>query len=112
MSKFLHDGEQPEPCVFLQWKGTNACMDFYYKCGAHCHFDGYFAYAVKCPHCHTIWEMPSILIPRVADDKTYKGHVEMANVMEPDEDYSDEVVEPDGITRLVPHKLPSSATKI
>ena len=76
-----------DPNVFIQWKGTNVCMDFYCECGAHCHFDGYFAYAVKCPHCKTIWEMPQVLFPRKADHRTSFGAVGNAKDMEPDEDH-------------------------
>lgn len=97
-----------ETHAFIQWKGTDVCMDFYCDCGAHCHFDGYFAYAVKCPHCETIWQMPSHLFPRKADEKTCPGHIEMAKTMEPDEDYSDEEAGPDGITRNVPHPVSRS----
>ena len=56
--------EMPSPYVFLQWKGTDACFDFYCKCGAHCHFDGDFAYNVKCPHCERVYQMPFILFPK------------------------------------------------
>jgi hypothetical protein len=45
--------------VFIQWKGTDVCFDFRCECGADAHFDGYFAYAIKCPLCGTIYEMPS-----------------------------------------------------
>ena len=77
-----------EPHAFIQWKGTDVCMDFWCECGAHLHFDGYFAYAVRCPHCKTIWQMPSRLFPRKADGETYPGHIEMARNMEPDEDFA------------------------
>lgn len=105
MSGFIHDKETADPHAFVQWKGTNVCMDFHCNCGAFCHFDGYFAYAVRCPHCKTIWEMPSNLFPRKADDKTYAGHIEMAKDLEPDEDHSDEVTGDDGITRFVAHPV-------
>src|SRR5579859_6922896 len=63
MSQFIE--ERPnDPYVFIQWKGTDVCMDFYCECGEHCHFDGDFAYAVRCPHCDTVWEMPSYVTPR------------------------------------------------
>jgi hypothetical protein len=77
-----------EPHAFIQWKGTDVCMDFWCECGAHLHFDGDFAYAVRCPHCKTIWQMPSRLFPRKADGETYPGHIEMARNMEPDEDFA------------------------
>lgn len=97
-----------EPYCFIQWKGTDICMDFYCKCGAHLHFDGYFAYAVRCPHCSTVWEMPSRLFPREACDKTYPGHIEMAKEMEPDEDFCEEIIDTDGLTILKPTPLPAS----
>lgn len=43
--------------VFVQWKGTDVCMDIYCVCGVHGHFDGYFAYALKCPKCGTVFGM-------------------------------------------------------
>jgi len=50
--------------AFIQWKGTDACMDFHCECGQHCHIDSYFVYSVECPGCKTIWEMPIHLFPR------------------------------------------------
>jgi hypothetical protein len=64
---FSYDGT-PLPYASLQWKGTDACFDFHCKCVAFCHFDGYFAYYVKCPHCSTIYQMPFNLFPREAQD--------------------------------------------
>lgn len=101
MSKFINDGEQENPYAFVQWKGTDVCMDFHCECGAHCHFDGYFAYAVKCPHCGTIWEMPCYIKPRKANENTFPGHIEMAKDLESDEDHSDETVDERGVTIFV-----------
>ncbi len=77
-----------EPRAFIQWKGTDVCMDFHCKCGAHCHFDGYFAYVVQCPHCMTKWEMPFNLFPRkvVPGSHGEKCHADRAKMMEPDEE--------------------------
>lgn len=55
-------GRAPE--AFIQWKGTDVCMDFQCECGENSHFDGDFAYAVKCPKCLTVWQMPWNLYPR------------------------------------------------
>ncbi|WP_319502559.1 hypothetical protein [uncultured Draconibacterium sp.] len=38
---------------FIQWKGTDVCMDFHCECGQHNHYDGYFGYEVKCKKCGT-----------------------------------------------------------
>lgn len=46
---------------FIQYKGTDLCADFYCDCGKHLHYDGYFAYAVKCAVCGAIWELPQTL---------------------------------------------------
>lgn len=45
--------------TFIQYKGTDLCMDFYCPdCGEHSHFDGMFAYAVKCGACGAEFKMP------------------------------------------------------
>ena len=85
MSKFIE--ENPDnPYAFIQWKGTNVCMDFHCECGAHCHFDGDFAYAVKCPHCEVVWEMPCFLTPRKADERTHEYWRNNPQILEGDED--------------------------
>jgi hypothetical protein len=48
--------------VFIQWKGTQVCLDFYCSCGgAGGHFDGWFCYYIKCPDCNTIYKLPDTL---------------------------------------------------
>lgn len=56
--------EHAETNAFIQWKGTDVCMDFRCECGEGGHFDGFFAYVVKCPGCGVLWEMPMNLFPR------------------------------------------------
>jgi hypothetical protein len=56
--------DKDAPYAFLQRKGTDACFDFHCKCEAHCHWDGYFAYYVQCPHCKATYQMPFNLFPR------------------------------------------------
>ena len=49
-----------DPVTFIQWKGTDLCMDFWCpECGSHSHFDGMFAYAIKCDGCGSFFEMPT-----------------------------------------------------
>ena len=62
------EGDTPRPYAFIQWKGTDVCMDFHCECGAHLHFDGYFAYHVECPYCQALYQMPSNLFPRRIED--------------------------------------------
>lgn len=57
------DGTE-RPDVFLQWKNTDACMDFRCACGADLHFDGYFANELTCGHCGQTWEIPHKLMPQ------------------------------------------------
>ncbi len=57
--------------VFLQWKGTDACFDFWCECGWNGHFDGYFASQVACGGCGAKWEMPAVIYPRRCDGTEY-----------------------------------------
>lgn len=49
--------------VFIQWKGTNVCLDFHCSCTSDdfAHFDGWFAYLLKCNSCGKVWKLPQIL---------------------------------------------------
>ena len=47
--------------VFIQWKGTEVCLDFSCECGAGGHFDGYFAYQLRCGVCGRVWDLPHTL---------------------------------------------------
>jgi hypothetical protein len=44
-----------KPHGWIQWKGTNVCMDVYCACGTGFHIDAEFAYHVKCPECHAVY---------------------------------------------------------
>jgi hypothetical protein len=54
--------DDDEPHVFIQWKGTDVCFDFWCECGRPSHFDGYFAYQFRCG-CGLIWAMPFTVYP-------------------------------------------------
>jgi hypothetical protein len=54
--------------MFIQWKGTEVCLDFYCPCGAHGHLDDDFAYAVLCPACDTVYEMGTQVIVKRCED--------------------------------------------
>jgi hypothetical protein len=43
--------EAPRPNVFIQWKGTQSCCDYYCTCGEQWHLDTDFAYYTRCPAC-------------------------------------------------------------
>jgi hypothetical protein len=82
MSGFIENNPSA-PYAFIQWKGTDVCMDFHCECGAHCHVDADFAYFVDCPHCGQRWQMPSYVYPRKADKSEENTPVVKA---EPDEE--------------------------
>ncbi len=70
--------------VFIQWKGTNLCMDFYCPCGAHGHVDEQFAYYVECEACGDVFELGTQVIVKRADpavkngmDSVVTAHVEV-----------------------------------
>lgn len=46
-----------DPHGWIQFKGTDLCMDVYCKCGYHSHIDDVFVYFYKCPKCKTIFEL-------------------------------------------------------
>lgn len=52
--KFRPD-ETAQPYGWIQWKGTNVCLDFYCACGEHSHLDSWFAYSVECGACHRVY---------------------------------------------------------
>ena len=60
--------ERPEPGTFVQWKGTDICMDWWCACGTGQHVDGYGVYAVRCVYCAREWALsPRLrLVPNVA----------------------------------------------
>lgn len=64
----------PKPYVFIQWKGTDACIDFHCVCGTHCHCDDDFLYYVQCPTCSKIYQMPFNLFPREVEERNLAGH--------------------------------------
>lgn len=48
--------------MFIQWKGTDVCLDFHCPCqpdgsAFSSHFDGDFAYHLRCTRCGAIYEM-------------------------------------------------------
>jgi len=43
--------DSPRPNVFIQWKGTDVCGDYYCVCGEQWHLDEDFVYYTRCPAC-------------------------------------------------------------
>ena len=51
----LQDFKKDEPHGWVQWKGTNVCMDLHCGCGRMSHIDASFTYSVKCPYCDRVY---------------------------------------------------------
>lgn len=50
--------------TFIQWNVTDLCMDFHCpECKEHSHYDGFFAYSIKCGGCGALWKMPDEIGP-------------------------------------------------
>lgn len=51
----LHRPPSSEAHGWLQWKGTDVCMDFHCKCGHQTHLDCDFTYYIECGKCHRVY---------------------------------------------------------
>lgn len=47
--------KEDQPHGWIQWKGTNVCMDVHCKCGFMGHIDAEFAYNIQCPECNAVY---------------------------------------------------------
>ena len=43
--------DKDEPQGWIQWKGTDVCIDIHCSCGYHGHIDDYFSYYYHCCGC-------------------------------------------------------------
>ena len=50
------DEKHDYPHGWIQWKGTDVCMDLHCECGFRGHYDGDFCYHIKCPECGQVYE--------------------------------------------------------
>lgn len=46
---------------WIQWKGTDACIDVECLCGNVEHLDGFFQYGWRCGECHRIYALDPII---------------------------------------------------
>lgn len=72
-----HDTDvRDKPHGWIQWKGTDVCIDLHCACGHHGHYDGGFLYFYRCPACSARYAlgMNVALIPLpddLADDANF-----------------------------------------
>lgn len=65
----LQDMQTGKPHGWIQFKGTELCMDIHCKCGHLGHIDGDFIHVVICPNCNTQYML--------------NGHIEFIEIKEP-----------------------------
>jgi hypothetical protein len=65
------------PHGWIQWKGTEVCIDLHCVCGHFGHFDGDFFYFYQCPECGARYAvgMNIALIP-LTEQQAADGNVE------------------------------------
>lgn len=90
--------------VFIQWKGSDVCLDFTCSCNYRGHLDADFAYAVRCPTCQRVWVLPHTF-ELVEDDGSYEtgGGVVQDVIMGGHVDGGDHA--PYGLRRTAPHGI-------
>lgn len=61
------------PHGWIQWKGTDVCIDLQCSCGHQGHYDGYFLYFFECPSCKAKYALGQNvkLIPLTAEQVQY-----------------------------------------
>ena len=88
-SVYSQDNPEGDAHGWIQWKGTNVCVDLHCKCGCHGHIDGGFFYFYECPGCETKYAVGQIvkliaLTPEQAEH-VKKEHVGFKTDPDPDE---------------------------
>ena len=65
-----YGGEVPgsDASMFIQWKGADVCMDFICPCGTNSHFDGFFAYRVRCRSCGLVFRLGTQVVATIVPD--------------------------------------------
>lgn len=53
-----------EAAVNIQWKGTDACLDFYCECGMQGHLDGFaMTGVIECQRCGNKFQLRTTITP-------------------------------------------------
>lgn len=53
---------------FIQWKGTDVCMDFHCLCGESYHIDGDFVYTIVCHECGRWYDVGTRVVLREMEE--------------------------------------------
>lgn len=63
------------PFGWIQYKGSDICVDIHCSCGELSHYDGDFAYAVRCPHCQKAWVLgQTVRLVELSQDIEQQDH--------------------------------------
>jgi hypothetical protein len=74
--------EVGEGAAWIQWKGTDVCMDVHCRCGAHGHIDTWFAYFYKCLACGQVFAVGATVRLYPLSPELVAKHGERAKVDE------------------------------
>lgn len=75
--------EGTELHTFVQWKGTDLCMDAWCECdgggeaNGSFHVCGFFAHNVQCPYCGQVYQLSTRLLAR----KVERSDVETSSII-------------------------------
>ena len=86
---YSQDNPEGDAHGWIQWKGTDVCIDLHCKCGYHGHWDGDFLYFYECPKCRTKYALGQnirlIELTQEQSEHAAKSHVGFKSD-EPDDD--------------------------
>ena len=78
------------PHGWIQWKGTNVCMDCYCECGCRFHLDGDFGYHTSCPECGTLYSVgQNVKLIKMDEEDIKKWEADGSPCLLIDDDYGD-----------------------
>lgn len=65
------------PHGWIQWKGTDVCIDLHCECGFLGHYDGDFFYKYRCPQCKKAYAVGACvkLIPLTPEEEKAAGNI-------------------------------------
>lgn len=68
------------PYGWIQYKGSNICVDIHCSCGELSHYDGEFAYAVRCPYCQKPWVLSqTVRLVELPPEMQEHFHIKLAD---------------------------------
>ena len=63
------------PHGWIQWTGTDVCMDVRCECGQISHIDSDFVYTLRCPHCGRVYAVSAyVKLVELTSDEANAWH--------------------------------------